>query len=175
MFECERECVALAMQKLTDKPYKHKISAVIHDGFHIASLHVPDEHLRAAEKHVKAESRYNFEIKLVKKDLTNFDMSILGPDNSLLGGDAGNALRWLDHMRGQGHEFLRSGKDVYWYRPDQGIYGKDWGSWLPFAQQCPCIDEEYQVSTRCQKMMREQIFGHVESATSGEFHRRVFD
>ena len=24
-------------------------------------------------------------------------------------------------------------------------------------------------------MMREQIFGHVESATSGEFHRRVFD
>ncbi len=119
MFECERECVALAIQKLTDKPYKHKISAVIHDGFHIASLHVPDEHLRAAEKHVKAESKYNFAIKLVKKDLTNFDMSILGPDNSLLGGDAGNALRWLDHMRGQGHEFLRSGKDVYWYRPDQ--------------------------------------------------------
>ena len=175
MFECERECVALAMQRLTDKPYKHKISAVIHDGFHIASLHVPDEHLRAAEKHVKAESRYNFEIKLVKKDLTNFDMSVLGPDNSMLGGDAGNALRWLGYMRAQGHEFLRSGKDVYWYRPDQGIYGKDWGSWLPFAQQCPCIDEEYQVSTRCQKMMREQIFGHVESATSGEFHRRVFD
>ena len=176
MFECERECVALAMQKLTDKPYKHKISAVIHDGFHIANLHVPDEHLRAAEKHVKAESRYNFEIKLVKKDLTNFDASVLGTeDSSLLGGDAGNALRWLDYMRAQGHEFLRSGKDVHWYHPGQGIYGKDWGSWNTFATNCPCLDEEYQVSTGNQKMMREQIFANVESATSGEFHRRVFD
>ena len=175
MYDCERECVALAMQKLEDKPYKHKISAVIHDGFHIASLHVPDEHLRAAEKHVKAESGYNFAIKLVKKDLTNFDMSILGPDNSLLGGDAGNALRWLDHMRGQGHEFLRSGKDVYWYHPDQGIYGKDWGSWNGFATNCPCLDEEYTVSTACQRAMREQIFANVESVTSGEFHQRVFD
>ena len=176
MFECERECVALAMQKLTDKPYKHKISAVIHDGFHIANLHVPDEHLRAAEKHVKAESRYNFEIKLVKKDLTNFDASVLGTeDSSLLGGDAGNALRWLDYMRAQGHEFLRSGKDVHWYYPGQGIYGKDWGSWNTFATNCPCLDEEYQVSTGNQKMMREQIFANVESATSGEFHRRVFD
>ena len=178
MYDCERECVMLAKQKLENKPFKHRISAVIHDGFHIASLDVPDEHLRAAEKHVKAESRYNFEIKLVKKDLTNFDASVLGDTEdtqSLLEGDAGNALRWLDYMRGRGHEFLRSGKDVYWFRPDEGVYGKDWGSWNAFATNCPCIDEEYQLQTRHQKAMQEQIFANVESMSSGEFHRRVFD
>ena len=176
MYDCERECVALAMQKLEDKPYNTRsVRSFTMDSTSRVST-CPTSTFARRRSTSRRSREYNFAIKLVKKDLTNFDMSILGP-RTTLSWVATPVTRFAGSTtcEAKGMNSCAQAKDVYWYRPDQGIYGKDWGSWNTFAQQCPCIDEEYQVSTRCQKMMREQIFGHVESATSGEFHRRVFD
>ncbi|CAL6402637.1 unnamed protein product [Bathycoccus prasinos] len=107
----------------------YSLGTLIHDGFLVEDLSVRDEDLREAEKYTEEATGYS--IQCVRKPLTDFNREeVFGSDDEIeengdtLGVDRENAdaLKW---MTDEGHAFVRNGKEVWWYCPENGVYSQD--------------------------------------------------
>ena len=158
----ERFTVGFAMESLDDAGYT--LGTLIHDGFLIESLDVKDKDLRDAEARVKKET--GFRIQLVRKPLNDFNREeILGPepetpeteDDAVSGGDQENAQLFVKWLTTEGHEIVRKGKDIYWYRPEHGVYTQDLTTLRVFMHECPLLDDPYRSMTKRQDNLKVQL------------------
>ena len=68
----ERKCVTVAIETFQEDDFK--TGTIIHDGFLVENLDVPDAILRKAEEQVKSHTGYD--VKLERKSLKEFDAEI---------------------------------------------------------------------------------------------------
>jgi len=156
----ERETVSATMVCLASLGYS--LGTLIHDGFLVEDLNVKDEDLREAEKYTEEATGYS--IQLVRKPLTDFNREeVFGSDDEIkengdtLGGDRENAEVFLKWMTDEGHAFVRNGKEVWWYCPENGVYSQDLMGLRMFMGDCPLLDDEYRCMTKKQDNMKVQF------------------
>ena len=164
--DLERHTVGVAMESLVGAGYT--LGTLIHDGFLIESLDVKDKDLRDAEACVKKETGYR--IQLVRKPLDDFNFDeVFGTapetpekeDDDVSGGDQENAQLFLKWLPTEGHEIVRNGKDIYWYRPEHGVYTQDLTSLRVLMHECPLLDDPYRSMTKRQDCMKVQLLALI--------------
>ena len=164
--DLERHTVGVAMESLVGAGYT--LGTLIHDGFLIESLDVKDKDLRDAEACVKKETGYR--IQLVRKPLDDFNRDeVFGTapetpekeDDDVSGGDQENAQLFLKWLPTEGHEIVRNGKDIYWYRPEHGVYTQDLTSLRVLIHECPLLDDPYRSMTKRQDCMKVQLLALI--------------
>ena len=183
----ERETVSVAMEKLDS--FGYELGTLIHDGFLVCDLNVKDGDLREAEKY--AEEKTGFSIELVKKSLTDFNHEeVFGEeegevdDEGGTGGDRESAEVFLKWMTDEGHRFVRSGKDIWWYRPEYGVYSQDMGELKMEGEsdskglrsriaECPLLDNEYRSMTKKQNDLKVQFLEMIPH--DGKLYDRMFN
>jgi phage/plasmid-associated DNA primase len=121
----EREIISIVIETFQ---HKFKTGTIMHDGFLVQDLDVPDDILRKAEQEVL--HTYTYAIKLSKKSLKDFDEDILwgvkasNDDEIEFESDSHTeiARHFIKYMEAKGHAFTRSEGEVFWFNPDHGIY-----------------------------------------------------
>ena len=175
--DLERFTVNVAMESLDYAGYT--LGTLIHDGFLIESLNVKDKDLRDAEARVKKET--GFRIQLVRKPLNDFNREeILGPepetpeteDDAVSGGDQENAQLFLKWLTTEGHEIVRKGKDIYWYRPEHGVYTQDLTTLRVLMHECPLLDDPYRSMTKRQDNLKVQFLALIPE--DDDLYERMF-
>jgi hypothetical protein len=154
--DLERYTVDVAMESLVGAGYT--LGTLIHDGFLIESLDVKDKDLRDAEACVKKETGYR--IQLVRKPLDDFNRDeVFGtaPETP----EKENAQLFLKWLATEGHEIVRNGKDIYWYRPEHGVCTQDSTSLRVLMHECPLLDDPYRSMTKRQDCMKVQLLALI--------------
>ncbi|CAL6316831.1 unnamed protein product [Bathycoccus prasinos] len=171
----ERDTVSAAMMCLVSLGYS--LGTLIHDGFLVEDLSVRDEDLREAEKYTEEATGYL--IQLVRKPLTDFNREeVFGSDDEIeengdtLGGDRENAEAFLKWMTDEGHAFVRNGKEVWWYCPENGVYSQDLMGLRMFMGDCPLLDDEYRCMTKKQDNMKVQFMEMIPN--DSELYEKMF-
>ena len=171
----ERDTVSAAMMCLASLGYS--LGTLIHDGFLVEDLSVRDEDLREAEKYTEEATGYS--IQLVRKPLTDFNREeVFGSDDEIeengdtLGGDRENAEAFLKWMTDEGHAFVRNGKEVWWYCPENGVYSQDLMGLRMFMGDCPLLDDEYRCMTKKQDNMKVQFMEMIPN--DSELYEKMF-
>ena len=171
----ERDTVSAAMMCLASLGYS--LGTLIHDGFLVEDLSVRDEDLREAEEYTEKATGYS--IQLVRKPLTDFNREeVFGSDNEMdengdtLGGDRENAEVFLKWMTDEGHAFVRNGKEVWWYCPENGVYSQDLMGLRMFMGDCPLLDDEYRCMTKKQDNMKVQFMEMIRN--DNELYEKMF-
>tara|TARA_B110000977_G_scaffold157276_1_gene200279 strand:+ start:621 stop:2873 length:2253 start_codon:yes stop_codon:yes gene_type:complete len=169
--DIERECVMTMVNAFKADDYE--VGTIIHDGFLVQSTDVKDETLRSAEQSVKLLLKYD--IKLEKKDLTDFD------DNNLWGeDDDGNGvdeiqsetemartfIAWLDT---NGHRVLCFENKFYWFDPKVGVYREDFRQLRLLVDECPDLPEDKRGKTKFQDIMEKQVKAILDEDTDFGF------
>ncbi|CAL6353859.1 unnamed protein product [Bathycoccus prasinos] len=171
----ERDTVSAAMVCLASLGYS--LGTLIHDGFLVEDLSVRDEDLREAEKYTEEATGYS--IQLVRKPLTDFNREeVFGSDDEIeengdtLGGDRENAEAFLKWMTDEGHAFVRNGKEVWWYCPENGVYSQDLMGLRMFMGDCLLLDDEYRCMTKKQDNMKVQFMEMIPN--DSELYEKMF-
>ena len=171
----ERDTVSSAMMCLASLGYS--LGTLIHDGFLVEDLSVRDEDLREAEEYTEKATGYS--IQLVRKPLTDFNREeVFGSDDEIeengdtLGGDRENAEAFLKWMTDEGHAFVRNGKEVWWYCPENGVYSQDLMGLRMFMGDCPLLDDEYRCMTKKQDNMKVQFMEMIPN--DSELYEKMF-
>ena len=138
---------------------------------------VKDGDLREAEKYTEKATGYS--IQLVRKPLTDFNREeVFGSDDEIeengdtLGGDRENAEAFLKWMTDEGHAFVRNGKEVWWYCPENGVYSQDLMGLRMFMGDCPLLDDEYRCMTKKQDNMKVQFMEMIPN--DSELYEKMF-
>ena len=157
--DIERECVMTMVKTFTTEGYE--VSTIIHDGFLVQSLDVKDEVLRSAEQSVKHLNGYD--IKLEKKDLTNFDETNLWGDDAD-GQDVADgtnetqmARLFLDWLDGEDHNLVYHEKKYYWFDPKLGVYRDDFRQLRIKVEECPELPEDKRGKGKFQDDIIKQV------------------
>ncbi|CAL6440421.1 unnamed protein product [Bathycoccus prasinos] len=171
----ERDTVSAAMVCLASLGYS--LGTLIHDGFLVEDLSVRDEDLREAEKYTEEATGYS--IQLVRKPLTDFNREeVFGSDDEIeengdtLGGDRENAEAFLKWMTDEGHAFVRNGKEVWWYCPENGAYSQDLMGLRMFMGDCLLLDDEYRCMTKKQDNTKVQFMEMIPN--DSELYEKMF-
>ena len=154
----ERKCVIAAIETFRNDDFK--TGTIMHDGFLVEDLDVPDAILRKAEEQVKSDTGYD--VKLERKSLKEFDAEMLW------GTDAGEAeieseshtdvaRHFIEYMEEMGHAFTRSENEVYWFNPDRGIYLAGLRQLRQYINDCPRLPEDMRYTTMIQNNIIKQV------------------
>lgn len=168
--DIERECVMTMVKTFTTEGYE--VSTIIHDGFLVQSLDVKDEVLRSAEQSVKHLNGYD--IKLEKKDLTNFDETTLwgdekenDDDDDAETSETALARRFIQWLEDEGHRLVFSDGNYYWYDPLFGVYREDFRQLRTMIDECEDLPKRG--STKFQDIIIKQVKAILEEDTSFKF------
>ena len=105
-------------------------------------------------------------------------------DEGGTGGDRESAEVFLKWMTDEGHRFVRSGKDIWWYRPEYGVYSQDMGELKMEGEsdskglrsriaECPLLDNEYRSMTKKQNDLKVQFLEMIPH--DGKLYDRMFN
>lgn len=144
----EREIVSQIINYFKREGYE--TSTIIHDGFHIRSLNVLDEHIKEAEELVKKVCGYS--INITTKPMNDFDANQLwvedAPEDDDEVGDHSSAKLFVEWAETKGHHFRKCGKTIYWYNPDFGIWNDDLDDIRHLIAECEVISRDYRQMTK---------------------------
>tara|TARA_R110002153_G_C13324980_1_gene497421 strand:+ start:714 stop:2852 length:2139 start_codon:yes stop_codon:yes gene_type:complete len=138
----ERKIVSQIISTFQDNGYE--TSTLIHDGFHIKSLNIDNDHIIEAKQNVKQVTGYDIDI--TTKPMNDFEPTELWDDDiEELGevGDHDSALYFLEWAKGKGHHFVKCKKQVYWYNPEEGIWNDDLDDLRHLISECTEIAWDY--------------------------------
>tara|TARA_R110000803_G_scaffold20214_2_gene52331 strand:+ start:2501 stop:4654 length:2154 start_codon:yes stop_codon:yes gene_type:complete len=138
----ERQVVSQIISTFQDNDYE--TSTLIHDGFHIKSLNVDNEHIQEAKQNVKQITNYDIDITI--KPMNDFEPTELWDDDIEELGEAGDhesAKMFLEWAEENGHHFVKCKKQVFWYNPDVGIWNDDLNDLRHLINECTEISWDY--------------------------------
>ena len=138
----ERQVVSQIISTFQDHGYE--TSTLIHDGFHIKSLNIDNDHIIEAKQNVKKVTGYDIDI--TTKPMNDFNAEELWNDDcqeTEEAGDHESAELFLEWAKEHGHHFVKCKKQVFWYNPEVGIWNDDLDDLRHLIAECPDIAWDY--------------------------------
>ncbi len=144
----ERRCVGSAISAMQQQGYE--CSTLIHDGFLVKNINLPEIALDLMKQAVKELTGYDVTFEI--KSLSDFDEDKLWDESTPMecddAGDTTSARLFLGWLNDNNHHFVRCGKQVFWYNPSDGIWSQDLTDLRSYINDCPVIGEDYRESSK---------------------------
>ena len=151
----ERQIISQVIS--TFKECGYETSTLIHDGFHIKSLNIDDEHIQQAKRNVKQITGYD--VNITVKPMNDFEPENLWDENCeemYEAGDHDSAKLFLDWAQEKGHHFVKCKKEIFWYNPEAGVWNDQLEDLRHLIAECDTISRDYrQMANKKDALIKE--------------------
>ncbi len=116
----------------------------MYDGFMIPRNNFTNDHLDKLNTYVND----NFNVSVIQKPLQKHNLIGYDYIEPPAENDYACAINFMNFMKELGHDFIRNGKEIYWFNIDMGIWIVDLMEIRPYINRCDTIADAWRTGLR---------------------------
>lgn len=141
----------------------------MYDGFMIPRSAFTNEHLDKLNTYVNE----TFNVSIIQKPLQKHNLTGYEYVEPPAENDYACAINFMNFMKELGHDFIRNGKEIYWFNIDMGIWIVDLMEIRPYINRCDTIADPWRTGSKKQDNLITQFKSQIEN--DKEINNRIFE